>query len=325
MNFAAFDLNLLRVFDALMRERSVTRAGALIGLSQPAVSNALGRLRHALNDELFVRRGNDMVPTPRAEALAERVREALAELEQALYGDTRFDPSHADRIFTLMGADFFATLLMPDLAERIAQLAPRIALRMVDSASGEVERLLRENVIDVALESPSDVPEWISQQPLFRSPFAIIAAHNHEELRKAGVKPGAVIPLDLYCSLPHALRSIDGSMSGLLDEALHKVGAARRVMLTLPNFQGIARAVARGRLIAAVPVEFASAVAEGFDLAVYRPPVDVPPPEMRIYWHKRHDRNPAHRWMREQILGETRALVSKLAAVDGAERHETAA
>ncbi len=324
MNFAAFDLNLLRVFDALMRERSVTRAGALIGLSQPAVSNALGRLRHALNDELFVRRGNDMVPTPRAEALAEHVREALAELEQALYGDTRFDPSHADRIFTLMGADFFATLLMPDLAEHVARLAPRIALRMVDSASGDVERLLRENVIDVALESPSDMPEWISQQRLFCSPFAVIAAQSHERLRKAGVKPGAVIPLDIYCSLPHALRSIDGSMSGLVDEALHKVGAARRVMLTLPNFHGIARAVARGRLIAAVPVEFANAVAKGLDLAIYRPPVEVPPPEMRMYWHKRHDRNPAHRWLREQVLDATRTLISKLTATGRTERRESA-
>jgi DNA-binding transcriptional LysR family regulator len=313
MNFAAFDLNLLRVFDALMRERSVTRAGALIGLSQPAVSSALSRLRHALGDELFVRRGNDMVPTPRAEALAERVREALAQLEQAIYGDARFDPSRADRIFTLMGADFFATLLMPDLAERIAELAPHVALRMVDSARGEVERLLRENVIDLALESPTDMPEWISQQPLFHSPFAVIAARNHKELRKRGVKPGAVIPLDLYCSSPHALRSIDGSMTGLLDEALHKVGAKRRVLLTLQNFQGIARAVAHGRLIAAVPVEFAHAVAKDLGLAIYRPPVEVPPPEMRMYWHKRHDRNPAHRWIRDQVLDATRTLVSKLA------------
>ena len=214
MSFAAFDLNLLRVFDALMRERSVTRAGELIGLSQPAVSNALARLRHALSDELFVRRGNDMVPTPRAEALAERVREALAQVEQALYKDSRFDPASAERIFTLMGADFFSTLLMPDLAERIASAAPRIALRMVDSALGDVERLLRENVIDVALERPLDMPEWISRRLLFPSPFAVIAARNHEALAKAGIAPGAAIPLDLYCALPHAIRSIDGSMGG---------------------------------------------------------------------------------------------------------------
>jgi DNA-binding transcriptional LysR family regulator len=102
-------------------------------------------------------------------------------------------------------------------------------------------------------------------------------------------------------------------MTGLLDEALHKVGAKRRVLLTLQNFQGIARAVAHGRLIAAVPVEFAHAVATDLGLAIYRPPVEVPPPEMCMYWHKRHDRNPAHRWIRDQVLDATRALVSKLA------------
>jgi DNA-binding transcriptional LysR family regulator len=306
VNFASFDLNLLRVFDALMRERSVTRAGALIGLSQPAVSNALNRLRHALDDELFVRRGNDMVPTPRAETLAERVRDALAQVEQALAGDMRFDPAAADRIFTLLGADFFATLLLPDLAERIAALAPRIALRLIDSASGDVERLLRENAIDAALERPLEMPEWISRQPLFGSPFAVIAARGHKDLKK--LKPGAQLPLETFCALPHAIRSIDGSMTGLVDDALRKSGAARRVMLALPNFQGIARAVARGRLIAAVPVQFATAVARDLDLAIYAPPVEVPVPEISMYWHKRHDRNPAHRWLRGQIMDATAAF-----------------
>lgn len=310
MSFAAFDLNLLRVFDALMRERSVTRAGALIGLSQPAVSNALSRLRHALSDELFVRRGNDMVPTPRAEALAERVRDALAQVEQALYGDTRFDPASAERIFTLMGADFFSTLLMPDLAERIAAVAPGIAVRMVDSALGDVERLLRENVIDVALERPLDVPDWIARRLLFPSPFVVIAARNHKGLAKAGIVPGAAIPLDVYCALPHAIRSIDGSMGGMVDEALRKAGAERRVLLALPNFQGIAQAVTLGRLIAAVPVQYAHAVVDALGLDIYRPPVEVPVPEVSLYWHKRHDRSPPHAWLREKIIAATDALVT---------------
>jgi DNA-binding transcriptional LysR family regulator len=310
MSFAAFDLNLLRVFDALMRERSVTRAGALIGLSQPAVSNALSRLRHALSDELFVRRGNDMVPTARAEALAEAVRDALSQVEQALYGDACFDPASAERIFTLMGADFFSTLLMPDLAERIAAVAPGIAVRMVDSALGDVERLLRENVIDVALERPLDMPDWIARRPLFPSPFVVIAAHNHKRLAEAGIAPGATIPLDVYCAVPHAIRSIDGSMSGMVDEALRQAGAERRVLLALPNFQGIGQAVALGRLIAAVPVQYAHLVARDLGLDIYHPPVEVPVPEVRLYWHKRHDRSPSHIWLRETIIAATDALVA---------------
>lgn len=301
MNFAAFDLNLLRVFDALMRERSATRAGDMIGMSQPAVSNALNRLRHALDDELFVRRGNDMLPTPRAEAIADRVRDALTQLEQAVAGDARFDPASDERTFTLFGSDMFSMQFMPGFADRVAAVAPGIALRLIDSAGGDVERLLRDNVIDVALERPLAMPAWVSRQLLFRSPFVVIAARGHKALRKAGVKPGGKLPLKLFCELPQALRSIDGSMSGNTDDALRKAGAARRVVLALPHFHAIALAVAEGRLIAVVPRQFAEPVAGGLGLSIYRPPVDIPVPEISLYWHKRHDRNPAHSWLRQQI------------------------
>jgi len=143
MSLNALDLNLLRVFDALMRERSVTRAGERIGLSQPAVSAALNRLRHLVGDQLFVRRGNDMVPTPRAEDLAAPVRSALAEIEKAFMGGARFDPATAERTFTFMGADYFSMRLMPELARRMAVAAPGIVLRLLDSARGDVDRLLQ--------------------------------------------------------------------------------------------------------------------------------------------------------------------------------------
>lgn len=302
MNLAAFDLNLLRVFDALVRERSVTRAGDLIGLSQPAVSSALGRLRLALKDELFVRRGNDMVPTPRAEAMAERVRDALAQMEHVLEGDAKFDPAKAERIFTLFGADMFSMQMMPRFAERIAKLAPGISLRLLDSASGDVERLLRDNAIDVALERPLNMPDWVSRALLFTSPFVVIAARGHAAIRKAGIKPGGKLPLALFGSLPQALRSIDGTMSGSIDDALRKAGASRRVVLALPHFHAIALAVAEGRLIAAVPAQFARLVAKDMALSVYKLPFPVPVPEISLYWHRRNDRNPAHRWLRDEIL-----------------------
>src|SRR5581483_1970138 len=301
MNFAAFDLNLMRVFDALMRERSATRAGDLVGLSQPAVSNALNRLRHTLKDGLFVRRGKPTVPTPRAESIAERVREALMQFEQVVAGDARFDPANAERVFTLLGSDMFSMQFMPRFADRIAATAPGIALRLIDSAGGDVERLLRDNVIDVALERPIDMPDWVSRQLLFRSPFVLIAARRHPAIRKAGIKAGGTLPLSLFCELPFALRSIDGSMSGLVDDALQKAGASRRVVLTLPHFHAIALAVAEGRLVATVPSQFADAVAKDLGLSIYRLPIEVVVPEIKMYWHRRHDQNPAHRWLRSQI------------------------
>jgi DNA-binding transcriptional LysR family regulator len=300
MNLNAIDLNLLRIFDALMRERSVTRAGDQIGLSQPAVSAALNRLRHLLDDQLFVRRGNDMVPTPRAEDFAQPVRAALAEIERAFAGGRDFDPATAERTFTLMGADFFSMRLMPQLAQRLSSTAPKVVLRLLDSARGDVDRLLQEDAIDTALERPLQVPEWISSALLFRSPSVVIAVRDNPQL--AGIADGAVLPLKLFCALPQAIRSIDGSTSGFVDAALAETGRSRSVVLALPHFHGIALSVARSGLIAAVPKQYADFVAADLKLAVFQPPVDVAVPEVKMYWHSRHDNDPAHRWLRTEIL-----------------------
>jgi len=302
MNLNALDLNLVRVFDALLRERSVTRAGEQIGLSQPAVSAALNRLRHVLNDQLFVRRGNDMVPTPRAESLAEPVRVALREIERVFQSTKSFDPAQLDRTFTLMGADFFSMMLMPFLAARIADLAPRVSFRFLDSARGDVSRLLQEDEIDAALERPLTVSDWVSSTPLFHSPFAIIAARDNAAIRQTGIADGERLPMDLFCELPHVLRSIDGSMSGSTDEALARIGRTRRVSLALPHFQAVALAVANGNHLAAVPRQFAVWAAKSLPLAIFEPPLPISVPEVRLYWHARHDDEPPHRWVRDQVL-----------------------
>jgi DNA-binding transcriptional LysR family regulator len=308
MNFAAFDLNLLRVFDALMRERSVTRAGEQIGLSQPAVSQALNRLRGLLDDQLFVRRGPEMAPTPRAETIAPTVRNALAQVEEALIGDRRFEPAASERTYTLIGSDFFSTLVMPALHARLSAEAPMARLRLVDSAFGDVERLLQDDVVDLALERPLIVADWVSREPMFRSPFLVVASKDHPDLEAAGIAPGGPVPLDLFCRLPHAIRSIDGGLSGAIDEALAAIGRERRVVLGLPQFQAVALAVAESRLIAALPMQYAEAVAEGMALHLYQPPVEAGAPEISMYWHSRHDRNPAHQWLRDHVRGVTSAL-----------------
>jgi DNA-binding transcriptional LysR family regulator len=308
VNLASFDLNLLRVLDALIRERSVTRAGERIGLSQPAVSAALARLRHALDDQLLVRQGNEMVPTARALEIAGPVGEALAGIESTLGAAIGFDPARAERCFTLLGADFFSTLLMPGLAEQIAATAPGVTLRFLDSSRGDVDRLLAEGVIDLALERPLELPEWIGRDLLFTSPFVVIAARGHPAVAAAGIRPGEVLPLDLFCDLPHALRSIDGSMSGMVDEAMAATGRRRRVVLALPHFFAIGRAVARGRVIAAVPMQFARATAEDLGLAAYGLPIPVPAPEVRLYWHRRREGDPGHAWLRRLVIAAAASL-----------------
>lgn len=306
MHLNALDLNLVRVFDALMQERSVTRAGERVGLSQPAVSAALNRLRHALNDQLFVRRGNEMLPTPCAEELADLARGALSLIERMVASDRQFEPMRLERTFTLLGADFFSLLLMPRLARRIGGAAPGVRLRFLDSARGDVPRLLQEDAVDVALERPLDVPDWVSSQRIFDAPFVVVGARRNPAL--AGLPEREVLPLETFCALPHAIRSIDGSMAGMIDQALAATGRARRVTLALPHFQAVALAVADGPQIAAVPVQFADAVAGALDLAVYLPPFEVPAPEIRLYWHARHDGEAAHRWLRGEILAMVDAL-----------------
>jgi len=143
------------------------------------------------------------------------------------------------------------------------------------------------------------VPDWISSELLFRSPFVIIAAKDNPRL--AAVGEGDAIPLDLFCAMPQAIRSIDGSLNGFLDTALAGAGRRRRVVLALPHFQGIALSVAGSGLIAAVPTQVADIVVANLGLAIYRPPIDVPAPEVRMYWHSRHDDDPAHRWLRAEI------------------------
>ncbi len=300
MNFGALDLNLLRVLDALMCERSVTRAGERIGLSQPAVSNALTRLRQILGDELFVRRGTDMLPTPRAEAIGAAIRAALVQMEEALSADDRFEPATAERTFTFLGSDIISTLVMPLLSERVAARAPGIRLRLLDVGAGEMQQLLRDDVIDIAFNLSHAMPDWISRQSVHAIRFAIIASPRNSAIRSAGIKSGRTLPLKLFCKLPHAIRSSD-SMRGVVDDALQKVGHARRVVLALPHFHAVAAAVARGHLIAAVPTVFAQGAVKENGLVMFKPPLPIQAGELFMYWHKRHDLNPAIRWMCQQV------------------------
>lgn len=309
MDLAGFDLNLLRVFDAVFRERSVTRAGDQIGLSQPAVSAALNRLRYLLDDQLFVRRGTEMIPTPRAEDLSGPINTALEMLEAAVQGRGHFDPTEARRTYTLLAGDYFSMLLMPSLSERVLKIAPGVRLRLLDGGWSDAERMLQDDAVDLVLEGPIQAPEWVSRETLFRSKFVIVAPAHNSRLADEGVRPGDTFPLELFCELPHALRTLQGGMTSFTDAALEKIGRSRRVVLAVPHFQGVLLAVARGGMIAAVPETFAEQFARPLGLALYPPPVEMPTPEIQMYWHSRHDRNPAHCWLRTQVAETVKDIV----------------
>lgn len=303
MNFAALDLNLLRVLDALLREGSTVRAGARVGLSQPAVSAALGRLRHALGDPLFVRQGQGLEPTDYARALELPLREALEGLESLLAGPMRFDPASATETFRISGSDFFAEMLMPQLADLLSRQAPGMRVQLLDLVPDSYVDTLQRYEVDIALIPATELPDWIEQREVFLSGFSVIAARGHPRLERAGLAPGAVIPIDLFCDLGHVLFSPEGRVAAMGDAALARVGRQRRVVMTLPVFSGVCRAVQESDRVALIPSQLAHHLAPRLGLAVYRPPMPIAPARICMVWHRRSTGNPAHRWLRDTVAG----------------------
>ncbi|SDG38826.1 LysR family transcriptional regulator [Alloyangia pacifica] len=301
-NLASFDLNLLRVLDALLRERSTVRAGRRLGLSQPAVSAALGRLRAALGDELFFRRGQGLEATQYALSLEPPLREVLEGVERMLARPEPFRPERSEARFRISGADFFAEMLMPALAERLARCAPRMLVHLVDLMPDSYAGTLERYEVDLALiPREGTLPDWVRSERVFASPFVVVARRGHPRLVRAGVAPGAMVPLDLYCDLGHVLFSPEGRTGAMGDAALARLGRQRRVVMTLPVFSGVYRAVAGSDLVALLPVQLARRVAGGAGLEIYAAPMSLPVPEIEMIWHRREDARADLAWLRGQI------------------------
>ncbi|WP_235857806.1 LysR family transcriptional regulator [Marimonas lutisalis] len=303
MNFKTLDLNLLRVLDALLQEGSTIGAAQRIGLSQPAVSAALARLRHALDDPLFTRIGRHLEPTQFALDLKDPLHQRLAEIETLLSAPTRFDPLTEQRSFRISGSDFFADLLMPDLARHLAAAAPGIRVQLVNLVPDNYVETIKQFDIDLALIPRVDFPDWADSHDVMTSTFSLIARNGHPRIANARLSPGDVIPIDLYCDLGHVLFSPEGRLRGMGDAALDAIGRERNIVMTMPIFSGVYNAVAESDLIALLPTRLAERVAERLGLSIYRPPMPVATVQLCMIWHRRATHDPAHTWLRDQIAG----------------------
>ncbi len=300
-NLNTFDLNLLRVLDALLRERSTIKAGKRIGLSQPAVSAALARLRLLLGDELFFRNGKTFEPTKFALSLEPPLQDLMAQIENLICGPDAFDPATSEVGFRISGADYFAELLMPALTERLQTAAPSIHTHLVNLVPRKPFEALTLYDIDLVLIPEMELPDWAEHQQVLTSGFYVIARSGHPRLADAGVKPGDVIPIDLFCDISHVLFSANGKRHAQGDVALANVGRQRRVVMTSPVFSGVYRAVAGSDLIALLPATLARRVAPTVGLDIFLPPVTVPTTTIIMAWHRRMNADPAHKWLRQQI------------------------
>ncbi|WP_244629971.1 LysR family transcriptional regulator [Brucella intermedia] len=295
MDLHGIDLNLLVAFDALMAERSVTRAGTRIGRTQPAMSAALSRLRTLLRDELFVRSPAGLQPTPRALDLAEPIAHALREIQKTLEFTHEFDPSTSKISLTIGLSDHPTFLLLPRLVELLRSKAPGITLQVRSFTSrDDAADMLDDGEADLTIGVPPTPAGRIVSKHLFEERFVCIIRKDH---------PGAIgsLTLENFLSLPHLLVSPENERFGVVDVALAERGLKRRLALTLPNMYAAPALIASSDMIATLMEGVLHTSGYADKLAVLAPPLDLEPVHFVMSWHRRNDAHPAQRWFRNCV------------------------
>lgn len=305
INLRTFDLNLLKVFDTVMAERSLTRAAEQLALTQPAVSNALRRLRDALGDELLVRKGRTLEPTPRGQELWPAVRETLQRLQASL-APAVFEPATADTTFVLTMADATAAELMPGLVEVLARDAPGVSLRVVPLTTRDPRKVLDEGGADLAI---GHFPAVITDLTARAQAGAVETFHHHRlfagdyvcVMRKDHPLARGPLTLDRFCAASHMLVSFSGRAFGFIDESLVGLKRTRRVVLTVNQFFTAGKVVVHSDLLTVLPRHFVNVTGYADALVTRELPFNVPPIQVDALWHRRVDGVAAHAWLRQQI------------------------
>jgi DNA-binding transcriptional LysR family regulator len=302
MHILAADLNLVVVLHALLDERSVSRAAKRLGLSQSATSHALGRLRALLKDPLFVRTRRGLVPTARAEAMADAVRSSVTALEATLFAPAPFDPNTVERTFRVRPSDYVEYLLVPPLLRRLAKVAPRVNFWARPSMT-EPTLALEEGQLDLLIQPThsGEQTEGLRMEALWDDHLVGIARRGHP-LTKGR------LTLERFAAASHALVSPRGQPGGMVDDVLNQHGLQRRIAFTTPNFVVAPQVVATTDLIMILPARLAAAVGSGPRLVTFAPPLKVPGFQIAMFWHDRHDSDPAHAFIRREIAQVAAAL-----------------
>ena len=296
---ADVDLNLLVALDALLQARSVSGAAARVGLSTPAMSHALGRLRKQLGDPVLVRAGQGMVPTPRAEAMRNGVHELLGRARAVLEPVPSFDPRVADRELRIRASDYVLSTLGAELDLRITQSAPRVRLRFLpNTAQDPVE--IREGTVELAIGVYRDLPPECRIQTLFDERLVCVVRREHPSIR-------ARITLDQYATADHVQIAPRGQPGGYVDVVLARQGRHRRVARAVPFFLSAMQLAAQTDYVLTVPERLARSWAARFDLRVLEPPLAFEPYAVVQLWHPRHHDDPGHEWLRAQVAAAARA------------------
>jgi len=295
MELADLDLNLLVVFQQLLRERRVSRVAVTLGLSQPAVSNALRRLRGLLGDELFLRTPAGMEPTPYALQLAAPVGQALDTLRDALNVRASFHPGTSSRCFSLAMTDVGETYFLPVLMDALAQLAPGVTLRCVPVADAALREDMAAGRVDLALGSLPQLQAGFFQQALFRQRYVALMREGHPLATRSTVTTAA------YRQAAHVRVVSAGTGHGQVEAALDRLGVARAVQLTVPHYVALGHVLGSTDLVATVPERFAERAIAPFGLVARPLTLKLPDSTITQLWHAHLHRDPGHQWLRGVI------------------------
>lgn len=294
---ANLDLNLLRVLVQVHRDRSVSLAAEHLGLSQPAVSSALKRLREALGDRLFIPTARGMQATPLADQIAPRIALALVAIGESMASKVSFDAATSQRQFTIAMTDIGEIHFLPPLLRSLQACAPGVGIATVRNTAVNLRLEMEQGKVDLALGHLPDLSTDFHQRLLFTQRYVCLFRTGHP-------LASAEDPLAAYAAAEHVRVLSLGTGHGRVDEFIDKTGIRRRIRLHVPHFVALTDVLESSDLVATVPEVFARRCAKRFDLALRAHPVDPPPIEIRAFWHTKVHQDPANRWLRELLISQ---------------------
>ena len=295
MNLRDIDLNLLVIFNQLLIDRRVSTTADKLGLSQPAISNSLKRLRTLLKDELFVRTARGMEPTPYALHLIEPIGYALSTLQNALNQRDSFDPATSERTFTLGVTDIGEIYFMPTLMAMLSSEAPNIKISTLRHNTGHLSDDMAAGNVDIAIGLLPSLTTGFFQRRLFKQRYVCLFRQGHPTARNP-------ISLSQYKSLPHVGVTSTNTGHGEVDEWMIRKGILRDIHLHVPHFVAVGHILQSSDLIATVPERFAQKCSGPFQLETSPLPFKLPEIAINLFWHAKYNREPANMWLRQRVI-----------------------
>jgi DNA-binding transcriptional LysR family regulator len=292
----SFDLNLLTVLDALISERNVTRAGQQLSRSQPAISNALRRLRDVLNDDLLVRGPNGMLLTPRAEALREPLREIVTLIDERILQEASFDPALASGVCRICMPDRLALAVVPPLMERLSKMAPAMDLHLITADRRHALELLEQDRVDVALGWFDEKPRILRSEFLADEELYCIYRPGHPLSRSKGR-----VSIDAILSFPHLIVSATGARSAIFDDLLDRHNLTRHAHVSVSNYTVVPQLLKHSDMIAVFTKLAADVLERSYRLMKRRIPLEFSKIATMLIWHARSDRDGKQAWLRQQV------------------------